>query len=273
MQSQDRSEHLFPLFSLEQSNLRASNFPFLHSHHHFMATSIFKFTSHLSGWRVGGWWGGRGMTQLWMKPTTYLFHWGHFMGLQSLAKIQHLHHLPSPLLCGVCTQYTSSSRRETGGKQFKRMRAVGQFGPDLECCFVFLLSFLHDSRDVAASISDLPSVAHCVFPHSVLDIFNVTQTAVFIRHWGSRNLQSEMTSLTISVFLCVFSNQRHQPVCKLITTLCCCQTSKQQDQQGKQRVEAHSVVCSHSSGKEINVYHQPSVLSLRLILLLTLATF
>lgn len=196
------------------------------------------------------------------------------MGLQSLAKIQHLHHLTSPLLCGVCTQYTSSSRRETGGKQFKRMRAVGRFGLDWECWFfVFLLSFIHDSRDVAASISDLPSVAHCVFPHSVLDIFNVPQTAVFIRHCGSRNLQSEMTSFTVSVFLCVFSNRRQPPVCKLITTLCCCQTSKQQDQQGKQRVEAHSVVCSHSSGKEINVYHQQSVLSLRSILLLTLATF
>lgn len=46
-----------------------------------------------------------------------------------------------------------------------------------------------------------------------------------------------------------FYNWRNQTFCKLSSTLCCCQTNKQQDQQGKQRVEAHRVVCSCSSGK------------------------
>lgn len=135
------------------------------------------------------------------------------------------------------------------------MKAAGHSALDLDCCFVFSLLAIHDSRDVAASIGDLPSVAHCVPPHSAFDISTVAQTAVLIWHCRSRNLQSERTLFTVSFFLCVFHNWCCQTVYKLTSTLCCCQTSKQQDQQGKQRVEAHGVVCSYSSGKEINVYH------------------
>lgn len=64
--------------------------------------------------------------------------------------------------------------------------------------FVFII-YLHCSRDVAASISHLLSVVHCMFHCAMAHFCHIFQTAVIICYWGNRNpaIESEIDATSL----------------------------------------------------------------------------